>query len=418
MSDTRPGVSPTLVPISPSASAAPWLTIIGLGEDGLAGLSEASRDALDRAEFVFGAPRHLALAGIGADRARPWPVPFSVEPLVAERGRAVAALVSGDPFWHGAGAVLAARLAPGEWRAAPAPSCFSLAAARLGWPLERVTCLALHAAPVETLRPHLARGARLLCTLRDSAAAAALAGWLTEQGLGMARLAVLEALGGPRERIRRARAAAFDLDGIATPVAVAIDLSDAPRGFGLPRTPGLAESRFASDGQITKSPVRALTLAALAPRPGEHLWDIGAGSGSVSVEWLLAAPGASATAVEPRADRGANIAANARAFGLSPRLRLVEGRAPECLDGLAGPEAVFVGGGGSEELFARLWEILPEGTRLVANAVTLETEALLTTLAARRGGELIRIELSRAEPLGSLRAWQAARPVTQWSVIR
>ena len=418
MAEIRPASSIPSPPPRATPADAPWLTIIGLGEDGLAGLPEASRAALDRAARVFGAPRHLALAKIEAERARPWPMPFSVEPLIAERGRAVAALVSGDPFWHGAGSLLAARLAPSEWRAFPAPSCFALAAARLGWLLERVTCLALHAAPLETLRPHLTRGARLLCTLRDGAAAAPLAAWLTGQGFGMARLTLLEALGGPRERIRETTAETFDLAEISAPVAIAIDLADAPRASGPPRAPGLPESAFASDGQITKSPIRALTLAALAPRPGEHLWDIGAGSGSISIEWLLAAPGATATALEPRADRAANIAANARAFGLAPRLALVEGRAPEALDALPAPDAVFVGGGGSEALFARLWEILAPGTRLVANAVTLETEALLTALSARHGGALLRIELSRAEPLGRVRGWQAARPVTQWSVVR
>ncbi|PZQ51402.1 MAG: cobalamin biosynthesis bifunctional protein CbiET [Rhodovulum sulfidophilum] len=404
--------------IAPPAAAAPWLAIIGIGEDGLAGLSEASRATLDAAEIVFGGPRHLALGAIAADRAEAWPVPFALGPLLARRGRPTAALVSGDPFWHGAGASIAAHLAPGEWRAHPAPSSVALAAARLGWPLERVTCLGLHAAPAEHLAPHLARGARILCTLRDGAAAGELAGWLTDRGLGMARLTVLEALGGPRERVRAVPARAFALTDVAAPVAMAIDLAEAPRGTGRARAPGLPEAAFASDGQITKSPVRALTLAALAPRPGEHLWDIGAGSGSVSVEWLLAAPGTSATALEPRADRTRNIAANATAFGLADRLRLVEGRAPEALDALPPPDAIFVGGGGSAELFDRLWQLAPPGARIVANAVTLETEALLVALAARRGGELLRMDFARAEPLGRSRGWQPLRPVTQWSVTR
>ncbi len=398
-----------------SDMTSPWLAIIGIGEDGLAGLPEASRAALDAAETVFGGPRHLALAGIEPARAEAWPVPFAVDPLLARRGRPTAALVSGDPFWHGAGSVLAARLERSEWRAHPAPSCFALAAAALGWPLDRASCLGLHAAPFAQLRPYLHRGARLLCTLRDGAAAGALARWLADEGLGPARLHLLEALGGPRERIRATTAADFAFADVAAPVLAAVDLADAPRGFGLPRAPGLPDTAFASDGQITKSPVRALTLAALAPRPGEHLWDIGAGSGSISVEWLLAAPGTTASAVEPRADRAANITANAEAFGLGSRLTLALGTAPGALDALPAPDAIFVGGGGSAELFDRLLALAPPGARLVANAVTLETEALLATLAARHGGSLTRIEIAHAEPLGRMRGWRALRPVTQWS---
>lgn len=399
-------------------SAVPWLAIIGIGEDGLAGLPEASRAALDTAEAVFGGTRHLALAGIEGARAHPWPVPFALDELLARRGAPTAALVSGDPFWYGAGTSIARRLAPGEWRAYPAPSTFSLAAARLGWPLETTTCLGLHAAPFARLRAHLARGARVICTLRDEAAPAELAGWLVAQGFDSAELTVLEALGGPRERVRRAGAEGFALTEVAAPVAVAIDLAAAPPGAGLSQAPGLPDTHFASDGQITRSPVRALTLAALAPRPGEHLWDIGSGSGSISVEWLLAAPGTTASAIEPRADRCENIRANAAAFGLESRLRLVAGRAPDALDGLAAPDAIFIGGGGSAALLDRLWGIAPPGTRIVANAVTLETEALLTGFAARHGGALLRIDLAQAEPLGRMRGWKPMRPVVQWSVTR
>lgn len=392
----------------------PWLSLIGLGEDGLPGLSDASRAALEAAEIVFGGPRHLDLAGVG-DRGRPWPVPFSVGPVLAERGRRVAVLASGDPFWHGAGGALAGALEPGEWRAFPAPSTFSLAAARLGWKLEEVICLGLHAAPFQRLVPVLGRGVRAICLLRDGAAPADLARWLVDHGFGPSRLVVLEALGGPRERVRTVAAEGFALEGIAAPVAVAIDCLGAP---GLPRAPGLADDLFVSDGQITKRPVRALTLSALAPRPGEQLWDIGGGSGSVSVEWALAAPGAQATALEPRAERAANIRANAAAFGLDHRISVVEGTAPEALADLPPPDAVFIGGGASEAVLAALWGLIAPGTRLVANAVTLETEALLAQWHARHGGALIRAEFAEAEALGRMRGWARARPVVQWSVVR
>lgn len=385
----------------------PWLSIIGIQEDGLAGLPPASRDALDRAEIVFGAPRHLDLAGIAGPRGREWPMPFDLAPLLALRGQGVAALVSGDPFWHGAGGSIAAVLDPGEWRAFPAPGTFSLAAARLGWRLEEVACLGLHAAPLARLRPVMARGARAICLLRDGSAPAALAEWLVAQGLGATRMVVMEALGGPRERIRQARAQGFALD-CAAPVAVALDGTDLPPGAGLPRGFGLPDDSFAHDGQITRRSVRAMTLAALGPRGGEMLWDIGGGSGSVSVEWCL--NGGRAVTVEPRADRIANIAANIEGFGLVGRMRALHGSAPEALAGLTPPDAIFVGGGAS----ATLIDALPPA-RLVVNAVTLETEALLIALHATRGGNLTRIALEEAAPLGRMRGWTPARSVTQWS---
>lgn len=394
--------------------ADPWLTIIGLGEDGLAGLSEASRAALAAAEIVFGAPRHLALAGAG-DRGREWPIPFGIDPVLAEAGRKVVVLASGDPFWFGAGGSLAARLQPGEWTCHPAPSTFSLAAARLGWRLEETLCLALHAAPFERLVPVLARGVHAICLLRDAAAAGELARWLADKGFGASRLTVLESLGGPEERLRTVIAGGFDLPDVRHPVAVAVAAAGAA---GMPRASGLADELFAHDGQITKRPVRALTLSALAPRPGEVLWDLGAGSGSVSVEWCLAAPGASAHPVEARPDRAGNIRANASAFGLAHRITVTEARWAEVLASLPAPDAVFIGGGADKAGIDTLWDLIPQGARLVVNAVTLDSEVLLAGCHARRGGTLLRIELAAAEPLGRLRGWQPARPVVQWSAVK
>jgi precorrin-6B C5,15-methyltransferase / cobalt-precorrin-6B C5,C15-methyltransferase len=390
----------------------PWIWIIGIGEDGLNGLSQSSRDALARAEIVFGGPRHLKLAEVGA-RGHPWPTPFSIDPVLDRRGRRVAVLASGDPFWHGAGGSLAAHLSPSEWVAFPAPSTFSLAAARLGWRLEEVKCLGLHAAPFETLLPQLAPARKAICLLRDGAAAGALATWLTQKGFGASSLRVMESLGGPTERIRTTQAASFDLADVAAPVAVAIVAAGAA---GLPRTAGLPDDAFIHDGQITKRPMRALTLSALAPRPGEMLWDIGAGSGSISAEWCLA--GGHAVAIEARTDRAENIRANAAAFGVASCLTVVEGQASAALENLPPPNAVFVGGGADQQLFDTLWAIIPRGARLVANAVTLETEALLLHEHKQHGGELMRIELSQAAPLGSMRGWVSARPLLQWSVVR
>jgi precorrin-6Y C5,15-methyltransferase (decarboxylating) len=395
-----------------SSRAFPWLTIIGIGEDGLAGLSEASRNALEKAETVFGGERHLKLAAIDG-RGKPWPVPFEANCVLSCRGRPTVVLASGDPFWHGAGGSLAAHLEASEWIAHPAPSTFSLAAARLSWPLESTICLALHAAPFERLVPLLARGVRIVCLVRDAKAAADLASWLSAHGWGASRLWTLSALGGPREAIFESRADSYVAESVATPLAVALEAKGAA---GLPRASGLADDLFRHDGQITKRPIRALALSALAPRPGEKLWDIGAGSGSISIEWALA--GGSVIAVEAREDRAANIGANAANFGLTHRVAVVNARAPAALSALEKPDAVFIGGGLDAAMFEVLWSLLSDGTRIVAHAVTLETEALLADLQRRYGGDLSKIEISQAAPLGRLRSWEAARPVVQWSAVK
>lgn len=389
----------------------PWLTIIGIGEDGLSGLPEASRAALAGAEVIFGGPRHLALAQAGA-RGRDWPVPFSIAPVLALRGKRVVVLASGDPFWFGAGGSVMAGLSPGEWVAHPVAGTFSLMAARLGLRLEDCLCLGLHAAPFERLVPVLARGQTLLVLLRDGPAVPALAAWLTARGWGTSRLTVAEALGGPSERIRPTQADSLNLTDVSAPVALAIH----PEGEGLSRASGLPEDLFLSDGQMTKRPIRALALSSLAPRPGELLWDIGAGSGSISVEWGLA--GGRALSIEQKRSRAANIRANAAAFGLSHRVTLVEGEAPAALAGLEPPQAVFIGGGGDEALLSHLWQSLVPGTRIVAHGVTLETEALLARWHALHGGDLMRVEIARAAPLGRMTGWSPARPVVQWSATR
>ncbi len=389
----------------------PWLTIIGMGDDNAAALPPASRAAIDRAEVIFGGPRHLERVEAG-ERGHPWPVPFSVAPVLAARGRPTVVLASGDPFWFGAGSSLVAHLTPDDWTVHPAPSTFQRIAAALGWRMEDVTCHGLHAAPFARLRPVLSPRGRLICLVRDGDAPAALADWLVSQKAGAATLHICERMGGPQQRIRKTTATGFDLTDIAAPVAVAIDL---PQDVGLSRASGLPDDAFTHDGQITKRPVRALTLSALAPRPGERLWDIGAGSGSISVEWCLA--GGCATAFEIKPERAANIARNIEDFGLSHLMKVVEGPSLETIRDQPKPDAVFVGGGGSAALFDHLLAELPQGTRVVANGVTLETEILLAQLHAQRGGSLLRIELAQSQPLGTMRGWAPARPVVQWSVI-
>ena len=393
----------------------PWLTIIGVGEDGPDGFSTASRAALAQAELVMGHARHLSLLPAITCPTIEWPVPFTngIVRLMEHRGRRVVMLASGDPFWFGAGTSLTQLLDPGEWLAHPAPSTFGLAAARLGWSLQETPCLGLHAAPLERLRPHLVPRRRVLALLRDGEAIAALAQYLTQEGFGPSTLHVLEALGGRRERIRRVTADTLDFTDITHPLAVGIDC--AGQGRTLPVTAGLPDDWFASDGQITKSPVRALTLSALAPRPGELLWDIGAGSGSVGIEWLLVHPANRACAVEADPVRATRAHANAAALGVD-RLEVVIGTAPDALPASPLPDAVFIGGGLSDALLETVWSRLPIGTRLVANAVTLESEALLTQWHGQKGGSLLRIELADSAPLGNRRGWRARYPVVQWSV--
>ena len=393
----------------------PWLTLVGIGEDGPAGLTPAASQAIAAAETVFGGARHLALAAsLVKGEATPWPSPFSIEPVLARRGRATVVLASGDPFLHGVGAVLARHLDSAELRTLPAPSAFSLAANRLGWPLGEIVTLTLHGRPIEMLRPHLHPGARLLALTSDAAAPAAIAALLTADGFGPSRMTVLEALGGTRERIRSSRADGFAATDSHPLNVVALTVAATPGARILPRAAGLDDALFEHDGQISKREIRALTLSALAPRPGQHLVDIGAGSGSIAIEWLLAAPAMQATAIEPRADRAARIRRNALAFGV-PQLALREGKAPEALAGLQA-DAVFIGGGATQAgVLHGAMALLTSGGRLVANAVTLETEQLILDAHARLGGGLIRIAIDRAEPLAGMTGWTPARPLMQWS---
>ncbi|MNY85073.1 Precorrin-6Y C(5,15)-methyltransferase [decarboxylating] [compost metagenome] len=394
--------------------ADPWLTLVGMNEDGLEGLSVPARRAVDAARTIFGAPRHLELAQAG-ERGRPWPIPFDPAPLLALRGQPVVVLASGDPFWFGAGGTLAQHLQPHEWCCHAQSATFSLVAARLGWRLEHTVCLGLHASPMAQVLPQLRANRQLMVLLRDGAAVADFAHWLHTEGWGRSTLWVLEAVGGPRERCRMlpadAVATALADDPAQSPVCVAL-LAQSTQQEGLPTTPGRPDDWYAHDGQITKAPIRALTLAALAPRHGQCLWDIGGGSGSVSVEWCLA--GGQAITIEQHATRVANIQRNAKRFGLQQALRCIHGTAPQALQNLPPPSAVFVGGGFDAALFEPLQAAMPAGCRLVVNGVTLETQALLVQLHASHGGQLQRLELSSVEALGRMRSWKAARPLVQW----
>ncbi len=396
-------------------SDTPWLTVLGLGEDGLDGLSPASRQVLERAEFIMGPPRHLALIPETDAERIEWPVPFAngLPILTGLKGRHVVILASGDPFWFGAGSVIARHFDSAEWTALPGQSTFSLAASRLGWPLEQTMTFGLHAAPLTRLRPHLAPGLRAILLLRDGKAVAELATYLDSTGFAETTLHVMEALGGPRERTRDVSLAEALAGTFEHPVCVSLEV--AGEGRSITKATGKPDDIFETDGQITKRPVRALTLSALGPQRGEHLWDIGGGTGSISIEWLMCDPSLKATVIEPRADRAERIRRNADDLG-QDRLQIVMSKAPDALANLPLPDAVFIGGGLSKALLERLQSHLPAGTRIVANSVTLESEALLAQWHEKLGGDLLRIELAHAEALGTRRGWKSAYPVVQWSV--
>ncbi len=398
-----------------------WLSIVGIGEDGIKGLGENARAAISSASIVFGGKRHLELAApLITGEARPWPTPFdaAMRDVVALRGKSVCVLASGNPFFFGVGATLSRHLSAQEFVAYPAPSAFSLAASRLGWPLQEIETVSLHGRPVELIRPLLHPGRRVIALTSDEKGPAELAALLTATGFGQSRLTVLEAVGGYDERIRSTQADEFVLQDINVLNVVAVEVAAASSARILPRGFGLDDGLFEHDGQITKREIRALTISALSPRRGELLWDIGAGCGSIGVEWMLADPSLKAIAIEAHPERAARIRRNAIAFGV-PGLVLIEGQATAALAGLPQPDAIFIGGGGSEPgVFDAAVDALKPGGRLVANAVTLEMEAVLLAAHAKHGGDLIRIEVSRAAPIGSMSGWKPAMPVTQWSWVK
>ena len=401
-----------------TAASPRWLSIVGIGEDGVDGLSAAARGLISAAEIVFGGRRHLSLAAsLIRGAARPWPSPFdgATREVLHHRGRQICVLASGDPFHYGVGAVLAQTIDAREMIVVPAPSAFSLAAARLGWSLPETVLLSVHGRTLDLVRPHLQPGARILALTSDGDGPAALARLLAQSGFGASRLTVLEALGGPRERIRSTTAAAYDFDTLNALNTLAIEIEASPDARIIARASGLADDLFEHDGQITKREIRAITLSSLAPRRGELLWDVGAGAGSVAIEWMLADPSMRAIAIEQRADRAARIRRNAAAFGV-PGLEIAEDAAPAALAGLASPDAIFVGGGAGEPaLLDTTIAALRSGGRLVVNAVTLATEALLIDRHAKLGGELIRIAIARAGTVGEKSGWRSAMPVTQWA---
>ena len=396
-----------------------WLSIIGIGEDGVEGLSPVARSLIGSAELVVGGARHLELAkDLVRGKRLAWPSPMAdaFPENMRYRGRSVAVLASGDPFHFGVGKQIAELVPAEEFVCLPQPSAFSLAAARMGWPLQEVSLVTLHGRPLQGIIRHLQPGVRILALSWDSATPGKLAELLKAHRMGPSRITVLEAMGGARERIRRATASNFGIADIHPLNTIAIEVIAEPDAAIVAMVPGLDDAFFEHDGQLTKREIRAVTLSSLQPQHGQLLWDIGLGAGSVAIEWLLRHPSLRAIGVEERQDRADRAARNAAALGV-PELEIVQGRAPEALAGLARPDAIFVGGGMLDEgVFDAAWAALKPGGRLVANAVSLQTEARLAGYFSQFGGDLIRLQVARADTVGTMTGWRPAMPVTQWRV--
>jgi precorrin-6B C5,15-methyltransferase / cobalt-precorrin-6B C5,C15-methyltransferase len=391
-----------------------WLSVVGIGEEGLAGLSPIARSLVDQAEVLVGGDRHLAMISEGDQRKKiSWATPIqqSVEEIIQRRGQAICVLASGDPMWYGIGVMLTRKIPLAEMTMIPAPSTFSLACSRLGWSLTEVETLSLCSRPLALLNAYLYPGAKLLVLSEGKQTPAIVARLLTEKGFGNSHLTVLERLGG-QERLIQNIASNWNQDDLDDLNAIAIECVADSKTVLLSRMPGLPDDAYHHDGQLTKREVRAITLSALAPLPGQLLWDVGAGCGSIGIEWMRSHPRCRAIAIER--SRTHYIADNANALG-TPNLQILEGTAPKILKDLPQPDAIFIGGGATtQDLIETCWSALRSGGRLVANVVTLKGEQKLFEWHDRVGGEFTRISIQRAAPIGRFLGWKSLSPITQW----
>ncbi|MDF6043391.1 precorrin-6y C5,15-methyltransferase (decarboxylating) subunit CbiE [Streptomyces sp. JH14] len=410
------------MPAEPSPPPPPAPTVVGIGADGWQGLPEDSRAALLGAQVVIGGARQLELLPPQCTGRRvPWPSPLRpavAALLTAHQGLRIAVLASGDPMFYGIGRALSEELGAENLRVLPHPSSVSYACARLGWPLEDTEVVTLVGRPAARLAAALHDGRRLLVLSAGAGTPGDVAALLREHGFGPSRMRVLERLGGEAEDGAAGTAEAWAHPPGDPLNVIAVECRRAPDALRLGAVPGLPDVAYEHDGQLTKRHIRAATLGALAPAPGELLWDIGGGSGSIAVEWMRTHPSCRAVTVERDPVRAGRITRNADRLGV-PALRVVAGRAPEALAGLPVPDAVFIGGGLTVPgLLDACWDALPPGGRLVANTVTLESEALLTERYGRHGGELVRLAVAHAVPVGGFTGWRQSMPVTQWSVCK
>lgn len=394
-----------------------WLSIIGIGEDGIEGLSKIALTLLNQAEIIIGGERHLAMLPPEDQREKiSWKSPFytSIQAIINRRGESICILASGDPMYYGIGATIIKHIPVDEITIIPAPSAFSLACSRLGWNFTEVETLSLCGRSVSLLQSYIYPGAKLLILSEGKNTPEIVANIFTNQGYGNSKITVLERMGGIYERNLTGIAASWNHTEIAALNTIAVECI-ADRGIiGLSRFPGLADNAFHHDGQLTKREVRTITLSTLAPLPGELLWDIGAGCGSISIEWMRSNVRCQAIAIEQNPTRINYIADNAAALG-TPNLQIIAGKAPEIIEDLPTPNAIFIGGGiTAPGLFTRCWNALHPGGRIVANVVTLEGEQTLFKWYEKVGGNFTRIAIQRAEPIGKFLGWKGMSPVTQW----
>ena len=392
----------------------PWLAVVGIGEDEFAGLSPAARTLVETAEVLIGGERHLAMVPPNGGERHSWPKPLTelIEKIPEMRGRRVCVLATGDPMLFGIGATLARAVRPEEMTILPGISAFALAAARLAWPLDRTAMLTLHGRPLDLLARHVAPGARLIVLAQDRSTPVEVRDWLVARGFGDSRMIALAHMGGPRESRTEGVAREWHAD-VPDFHTLCVECIAGPGAVWHARI-GLPDEAFEHDGKLTKREFRALALAKLMPHPGALLWDVGAGCGSIGIEWMRAENHARAIALEPLAQRRALAARNAAALGVAD-LDIRDARAPEGLAGLPAPDAVFLGGGVSEATITAAVTASKPGGRLVAHAVTLESEAVLLAAYCEHGGEIVRLSVARAEPIGGMSGWRPAMPVMQWA---
>ena len=400
------------------------ITVVGIGEDGLDGLTPKARGLIDEAEVLVGGERHLSKVPLGGEQRIDWDGDFDAafDKIEKMKDRRVVVLASGDPLHYGVGANIVRRFGADQVNVIPAPGAFSLVAADLGWPLADVKCLTVHGRALEAVTLYLTPGRRLLVLSWDGETPEKLAGLLTARGFGLSRITVLGNLGGDDETRTEGTAEKWTGETVPDLNTIAVECVAGDGADVLSRVPGLPDDAFEHDGLITKREVRAATLARLMPLPGQTLWDVGAGSGAVAIEWLRAEPSAKAFAVERDPKRAAVIARNAANLGV-PELKIVEGEAPGILSGIETvPDAVFGGGGVSVPgLLEACWDALSPGGRLVANGVTLEAEQRLLFFQNEFGGDLTRMAVSRAAPVGPvgrLHTFQPLKQVTQLVTIK
>jgi precorrin-6Y C5,15-methyltransferase (decarboxylating) len=395
-----------------------WLHIIGIGEDGLDGLTANARACIASADYIVGGKRHHGLIGACAAKQINWPSPFDAltSELQALRGKNVVVLATGDPLWFSVGNRIAASFDLDEVRFYPHVSAFQLASSKMGWALQDATCLSVHGRPIERIKPHLQNGQKLLLLTSNGAAVAEIAAMLTNLGFGPSKLIALANMGGADE---------VRFDGIAQNWThdvpdlntVAVECKTLPNTQTLPVGYGLPDSAFLHDGTMTKQDVRAVTMAKLMPMPNALLWDVGCGCGSVAVEWMRSANNARAIGIEARADRREMALKNAQNLG-GFNLQLIAGKAPEGLNGLTSPDAIFIGGGLSAEVFDLCYAALKPMGRLVCNAVTLGSEQVLLGKYTALGGSLTKLQFAQASPIGGKVGWKPAMPVTQYSLVK